>query len=135
VLRPRKAKELIPQIAIDLNISEELIKDVTSFYWEEIRKNLTSLSHTKIHIESLGDFTLKHWKLDKKIESLNKAIENNNTRGTLILTDRYKLKESIDMLSNLKLLLEEERQKKDFISLHKKTSNESKRKHNTDMEE
>jgi len=135
VLRPKKAKELIPQIASDLGFPEELVKDVVFFYWEEIRKNLKSLTHSKIHIENLGDFNLKYWKLEKRIESLNKAIENNNQKGLEVLNDRYKIKESIEMLSSLKLLLEEEKQKKDFISLHKKITNESKRKHNTDMEE
>ena len=75
-MRPKKAKELIPKVAVELDIPEQLVKDVTDFYWQEIRKSLSSLKHSRIHITNLGDFTIKHWKLDDKIDKLEKFKEN-----------------------------------------------------------
>lgn len=133
-MKPKKAKELIPEVAKELQMSEQLIKDVTTFYWEEVRKNLSSLKHSRIHITNLGDFTIKHWKLDSKIQGLEKFEEINKQKGLQQMTARFKTVETLFDLKNLKSIMNEEKQRKDFIKLHKTKTNESKREHNKDME-
>jgi hypothetical protein len=120
LLRPRKAKEFIPNVAEQLNLSEELVADVVNFYWQEIRKSLSSLSHSRIHVTNLGDFVTKYWKLDDKIEMLEKWEENNKLKGLQQITTRFKTAENLFDLKNLKKIIEEESQRKDFIKLHKK---------------
>jgi len=129
-LRPRKSKEFIPIIANKADVSVELAEDVILYYWREIRKSLSGLSHSRIHVTNLGDFVTKHWKIDEKIEMLEKWEENNKLKGMQQITARFKTAESLFDLKNLKKIVEEENQRKDFIKLHK---NESK-KHNTDLE-
>lgn len=119
-MRPRKAKEFIPNVAEQLNLSEELVADVVNFYWQEIRKSLSSLSHSRIHVTNLGDFVTKYWKLDDKIEMLEKWEENNKLKGLQQITTRFKTAENLFDLKNLKKIIEEESQRKDFIKLHKK---------------
>lgn len=133
-MKPKKSKDLIPEVAKELEISEHLVKEITEFYWQEIRKSLSSLKHARIHITNLGDFTIKSWKIDSKIEMLEKFEETNRQKGLQQMTARFKTVETLFDLKAIKLLMEEEKQRKDFIKLHKTKSNESKRKHNKDLE-
>lgn len=123
-MRPRKAKEFIPNVSEELSLSEEVVTDVINFYWQEIRKSLSSLSHSRIHLTNLGDFVIKHWKIDDKIEMLEKWEENNKQKGLQQITARFKTAENLFDLKAIKKIIEEEGQRKDFIKLHKKKSNE-----------
>ena len=130
-MRPRKAKEFIPEVAKDTALSEEAVSAIVSYYWQEVRKSLSSLKHPRIHVSNLGDFVTKHWKLDDKIDMLEKFEENNKQKGLQKITARYKTAETLFDLKNLKKLMAEESQRAEFIKMHK---NESKREHNQDME-
>lgn len=131
MLNPRKAKELIPQVAEELSLPNSVIEDVITYYWQEVRKSLSGLKHNRIHVTNLGDFVTKHWKIDDKINKLEKWEENNKLKGMQELTARFKTAETLFDLKALKNFIEEENQRKDFIKLHK---HESKRKHNKDLE-
>jgi len=124
-LRPKKAKELIPEVAKDLDLSEQMIKDIIDFYWQEVRKSLSSLKHSRVHITNLGDFTIKHWKLDDMIEMLERFKENLKQKGVQEKVTRFRTDEKI---------MEEEQTRKEFIKLHKTSTDEPKRKHNKAME-
>lgn len=121
-MRPKKAKELIPDVVNITNHSEELINDVISFYWAEVRKSLSSLKYPRVHITNLGDFVAKHWKIDNKIEMLEKWEEKNKQKGMQQMTARFKTAENLFDLKALKKHIEDENQRKDFIKLHKKNN-------------
>jgi hypothetical protein len=120
-LRPKKAKDFIPSVAEQLHFSEDVVKDVVDYYWRNIRKSLSSLDHSRIHLTNLGDFTIKHWKIDEKIEGLEKWEETNKQKGLQQITARFKTAETLYDLKKLKGLVEEENQRKEFIKLHKKS--------------
>lgn len=130
-MQPKKAKELIAEAAEILNIPDKTIEDVTSYYWQEVRKSLSGLKHQRIHLANLGDFYIKHWKMDEKITALEKWEETNKQKGLQQITARFKTAETLFDLKNLKKIMQEENQRKDFIKLHK---HESERKHNKDLE-
>lgn len=132
-MHPRKAKDLIPQVAKETNLSEETINNIVGFYWREVRKSLSSLKHSRVHITNLGDFVTKHWKIDDKIEMLEKFEENNRQKGLQQMTARFKTAETLFDLKALKAIMTEEKQRAEFIKMHKK--HESKRKHNKNMED
>lgn len=132
-MHPRKSKDLIPDVAKEANVSEETVHNIVGFYWREVRKSLSSLKHSRVHVTNLGDFVTKHWKLDDKIQMLEKFEENNRQKGLQQMTARFKTAETLFDLKALKAIMTEEQQRADFIKMHK--SNESKRKHNKDMEE
>lgn len=119
-MRPKKAKDFIPSVAEELHFSEDIVKDVVDYYWREVRKNLSMLSSGRIHLTNLGDFVIKHWKIDEKIEGLEKWEENNKLKGMQELTARFKTAETLYNLKNLRKIVEEENQRKEFITLHKK---------------
>jgi len=134
-LRPKKSKEFIPEVAKETNLSKEATEAIISYYWQEVRKSLSSLKHSRVHLTNLGDFTIKHWKLDDKIEMLEKFEENNRQKGLQQMTARYKTAETLYDLRNLKKIMEEENQRAEFIKMHKRTAYESTRQRDQNMEE
>lgn len=121
-MRPKKAKEFIPEISDQFNLPQDLIEDVIDYYWREVRKSLSSLSHSRIHLTNLGDFVIKHWKVDDKIQSLEKWEENKKATGLQEITVRFKVAENLYNLKNIKKVMDEENQRKEFIKLHKTKS-------------
>lgn len=134
MLNPKKAKEFIPEVASEINLPEELVEAIVRFYWQEVRKSLSSLTHNRVHVTNLGDFMIKHWKVDDKIKSLEQWEEKNKQKGLQQITARFKIAESLFELKNLKTIMKEEEQRKDFIKLHKTNKNEPKRKPNKGVE-
>jgi hypothetical protein len=135
-LRPKKAKEFIPIVSKKIELEDSLVEDVILFYWKEIRKNLSSLTHVRVHLTNLGDFTIKHWKVDEKIESLTIFKNKNEEEDRQKINERCKVDSSLVELNNIKQVIEEENQRKTFIKLHKKTTtNEPEKKYNKDLEE
>lgn len=126
-MRPKKAKEFIPEVAKQLSLSQDLVEDVINYYWQEIRKSLSALKHSRIHLTNLGDFTVKHWKIDDKIKMLEQWEENNKQKGLQQITARFKTAENLFDLKNIKKIVEDEGQRKDFIKMHKKRSNVTKK--------
>jgi nucleoid DNA-binding protein len=133
-LRPKKAKELIPSVAEKTGVSEELVKQITSYYWQEVRRQLSSLQHSRVHITNLGDFVIKHWKLEEKIKMYEQFEEKNKQKGMQQITARFRTAEKLFDLYNIKKIINEEKQRADFIKIHKNASNESKRKYNSSLE-
>ena len=132
-MKPKKSKELIPNVAKNIGVSEQMVSDVTSFYWHEIRKSLSSLKHARVHVTNLGDFTIKHWKLDNKIDMLEKFKENFRQKGLQEIVTRFRTDETLFDLKAIRELMDEENQRRDFIKLHK-NNNEPKREHNQNLE-
>ncbi len=134
-MRPRKAKEFIPEVAQKTEMSEDTVSTVLSYYWQEVRKSMSALKHSRIHLTNLGDFVIKHWKMDDKIQMLEQFEEKNKQKGLQQMTARFKTAETLYDLKNLKKIMEEEQQRAEFIKMHKRTSYESKRERDQNLEE
>ena len=123
-MKPKKAKDYIPELSNSLNLPVSLVEDVIDFYWQEIRKSLSGLKHQRIHLTNLGDFVIKHWKSDGKIAGFEAWEESNKQKGMQQITARFKTAENLFDLKAIRNSIQEENQRKDFIKLHK---NESKK--------
>lgn len=133
-MKPRKAKEFIPEVASQTDLSEDIVSTVLSYYWQGVRKSMSSLKHSRIHLTNLGDFVIKHWKVDDKISMLEQFEEKNKQKGLQQMTARFKTAETLYDLKNLKKIMDDEKQRADFIKMHKQITDESKREHNSDLE-
>jgi nucleoid DNA-binding protein len=133
-LKPLKAKELIPKVVAECGLKQEEVEDIIGFYWQEVRKSLSGLEHSRVHLTNLGDFTIKHWKLDDKIQMLEKFEENNQQKGLQKITARFKTAETLYDLRNIKELISQEKQRADFIKMHKSISHETRREHDPGLE-
>ncbi len=118
-MRPLKTKELFPQIAKDTNCTEDEVRAVADFFWSEVRQSLSALSDIRIHLHNLGDFTIKHWLIDKEVERCRNIITNRSQLSKPLQT-------RIDQLLGAKEIHQEEVQRKEFIYNHKKLANENK---------
>lgn len=133
-MRPKKAKQFIPEIAEKTEVPEEVVTAIINFYWQEVRKSLSGLKHSRVHLTNLGDFVIKHWKLDEKVAKLERFEENNRQKGLQQMTARFKTVETLFEIKTLQTMMEEEKQRAEFIKLHKKSSNVTKRECDQDME-
>lgn len=124
MLRPKKSKELIPELAEELQVSKTLVEDVTSHYWSAVREALSRMKHIRVHVANLGDFACKHWLIDKEVERWENFEEKNRQKGFQKISARYKNAEKIYDLKQLKKLAEEEMQRKEFIKTHKRNRHE-----------
>lgn len=122
-MKPQKAKDLIKEVAKELDIPEDVAKIIITAFWRKTRTSLSSLSHVRVHISNLGDFVIKPWSIDKAISKQTNIQNYEKTKDHVREESRQKL-ESILLV---KEMLEQEKQRKEFIKLH--------RKENTDNEE
>lgn len=122
-------------MAGETGLPPELVDAVVTFYWQEVRKSLSGLKHSRVHVTNLGDFVTKHWKLDEKIAKLERFEEYNRQRGLQQMTARFKTVETLFDLRALKTMMDEEKQRAEFIKLHKKTKDVTNREHDQDLED
>lgn len=133
-MHPKKAKQLIPDVAKETGLPEDCISEIVGHYWGEVRKSLSSLAQPKIHITNLGDFNIKHWKLTPIIEGLERWEENNRLTGMQEITARFRTAETLFGLKAIREIVEQEQQRQEFIKKHKQTTHVVKRRYNKNLE-
>lgn len=93
-MKPKKVKDLIPELAKQLQLSEQEVQSVLDVYWDKIRKTLSSLEHNRVNLKGLGTFYIKPWSLDKRLkindQIISKYVDNPTTGGLTILNDIFK---------------------------------------------
>ena len=109
---PKKAKSLIPKVSQDLEMSEELVKDVVDFYWDDVYDVLRNIEYTKIYIQNLGDFNIKHWMLTKKILEYSEKLDRNPGQTFMQRMKKDEASESLEKMIKLQKDLAEEYSKK-----------------------
>jgi len=75
-LVPKKHKEVLRKTVEKNGFDVGFADDAVSFFWSEIRKNLSDLSDISIVIKRLGTFNIKKWKVDQFITDYSKHLEN-----------------------------------------------------------
>ena len=110
-MKPKKVKDLIPQLAKKLQLSEAEIKSVLDVYWDKIRKNLSSLENNHVYLKGLGTFYMRASSVDKQLKMneniINKYTQNPTAGGLAIINNVLK--------DNLKLDVAKERLKEEAI--------------------
>jgi DNA-binding transcriptional regulator PaaX len=46
-----------------MGVEQQLVEDLLSFYWADVRKSIVEMRGPRIFVEGLGTFVVKHWKL------------------------------------------------------------------------
>jgi len=128
-LKPKKVKDLIPELSKQLQLSESDIKAVVDVYWAKIRKTLSSLEHDYVSLPGLGTFGVKSFSVDKKIKINNhiidRYIENPTSGGLTIINELSK--------DNLKLTAAKSRLEE--LSIRKKQIKDERHKQNLERKE
>lgn len=123
-MKPKKVKDLIPELSQKLQLSELEIKSVLDIYWDKVRKNLSSIENNHVYLKGLGTLYLKPWMVEKKIKVnehiIDRYIQNPTTGGLTILNGL--MKDNLK-LNDAKERLTEESIKKENIKYERRNQN------------
>lgn len=75
-MKPTKATTLISKTAEELNLSEELVKDVVDYYYSIVAKKMESLEYPTIYLHGFGTLRLSMRKLKRDIAGLEKILNS-----------------------------------------------------------
>jgi hypothetical protein len=79
---PTKTKDLVPEVARELNIPEEDLSVMYSFYNKDIKATLSNMDELNVIVKGLGTMVIKGWDIQKQIDkreykiSISRSPEN-----------------------------------------------------------
>jgi len=115
-LKPKKVKDLLPQLSKELQLSEKEIKSVLDVYWDKVRKTLSSLDHNRLYLKGLGTFYVKPWRLDTRLKINNALVDryvsNPTATGLHIMNNLLKDNLKIEKVKEREKEYDEQRQEK-----------------------
>lgn len=91
-----KAKTLIPKVAKQLHVPEELVEDVINFYFKSVRKKIEKLTTDRVRVTGLGVIHVRPEKLRESIDKLNNALNSENGKSFKRIVKRKKLEEALE---------------------------------------
>ena len=110
---PKKPNLLYKQVAEEMNISEVLVDNFMTFYYKEVRKNLSELTHTKVNIDGLGVMAVKPRTVDGLIDKYKSKLGNLNTDTMDNYYYKKRIEGKVELLEKTKKLLEADKEVKD----------------------
>ena len=75
-LNPKSYKDLFKEVASECKVHPDLVDDLIRFFYNEIRKELIKLEHTKILLPNLGTFVIRKGRLDRAIKRHKDMLGN-----------------------------------------------------------
>jgi hypothetical protein len=112
MLVPRSHKKFIEPTAQKLGVDPGVVDDVVSFYWSELRRQLTTMSHHNINVYNLGTFHIKHWKVDEYLATYRKFLDKANVSTFKGFGYKREMEEQYQKLLRLKAALDLEENRK-----------------------
>lgn len=76
---PKKPQEIIKQVAEEMDLPQALVDDVVSYYYKEVRRNLSSLEHLRLNLPGLGHFLMRGVVVKKLANKYKVQIEKYST--------------------------------------------------------
>ena len=110
---PKKPNLLYKQVAEEMNISEVLVDNFMTFYYKEVRKNLSELNYTKVNIDGLGIMAVKPRTVDGLIDKYKSKLGKLNTDTMDNYYYKKRIEGKVELLEKTKKLLEAEKAIKD----------------------
>jgi len=127
---PKKPKLLYKQLAEETNLNETLIDNIITFYYKEVRSEMSALNHTKIYIDGLGQFIVKSRTVDNLILKYERIIAKADNYSFSSYHNKIRLTTRLEELNAVKLKLQEDKSKKQNFLIEKNG-----RKTNSNLEE
>ena len=119
-MKPKSHKSFFKNVADDIGVHKDVVEDIVTFYYSEVRKNLSNLNDTHINISNLGTFKLRKKRLENNIKR-NKDIIGNLEKMTYKGYDKYvPVKNKLKQMEKALSMLNEK------INLKKKFKDENK---------
>lgn len=118
---------------MEMDRSVDEVEAVTNFFYKTLRSKLSSLEHTVVHAQNLGNFYIKENALDNNIQRYEKVLEKLGVGSLEEYGMKKKMRQELNKMVEIKSKLSEEKQRRRSI-IDKRYNNESEEKRNTDME-
>lgn len=119
---------------MEMNRSVDEVEAVTSFFYKTLRSKLSSLEHTAVHVQNLGNFYIKEKALDKSIQRYEKVLEKLGVGSLEEYGMKKKMRQELNQMVEIKSKLSDEKQRRRSI-INKRFNNESEEKCNNNLEE
>jgi hypothetical protein len=120
-LNPKKYKEILDITNSDLNLDAKVVKKVVDYYWETVRKNLTSLDSPYILIDGFGTFNIKWNILQINLRRYTEYLAN---RENLIFSRYHVYKSTEEKLEKMRKVEEQMKQDYEKKKEHRKRKSE-----------
>lgn len=112
MLNPKKPSYFYKLTAKQLEVDEDLVREVVDLYWSNIRKALSELKHHSVYAVGLGTFRIKFWELDEVKLEYVKRLMNNDGSSFRKMMAKNELEDRIEKILKIQEMLEEDSQKK-----------------------
>lgn len=77
-LNPRKPKQAIKKTAQAEEVSEQLVSDLTHYFWLRVRKDVSSLDYPRVQITNFGSFMVRYNRMEKQIKKYEEILDKLN---------------------------------------------------------
>lgn len=104
---PKKSEHIIKQTAEELNISQSKVDAVISFYYKNLRKQLSAIEDTIINVPALGYFQIRSPKVKASIKVLENKLANFETESFNEHYNRVRLEGKLSKLKNINRKIQE----------------------------
>ena len=109
---PKKPNILYKDIAEENDLSENLVDTLIGFYYKEVRKELSGLTHTRINIDGLGQFVVKARTVDALILKCERIIAKTDDYKFSSYFNKKRLEGKLEELRAIKVKLDADKEKK-----------------------
>lgn len=73
-LNPRKPKHAVSKAAEIAGVTEQLVSDLTHFFWLKVRKDVSSLDYARVQITNFGSFMVRYNRMEKQIKHYEEIL-------------------------------------------------------------
>lgn len=80
----------------------QFAEDTVSFFWSEVRKNLSELTNLSVTVRRLGIFMVKPWKVEEFIDNYRKFLDGNEALTFKQAEYRRKMEKQFETFLRLK---------------------------------
>lgn len=122
MLLPKKSSEFFKKTAEECQVTEQLVDDLITFYWQELRRVLSNCEATDVIVTGLGTFKARSWKINEilqKHENIINKYKINVEKGDKISFYKYSIvkevEENMNRIIGLQKLIEEQENKKQSV--------------------
>jgi nucleoid DNA-binding protein len=109
---PKKPNILYKEIAEENDISENLVDALIGFYYKDVRKELSGLTHTRVNIDGLGQFVVKARTVDALILKCERIIAKTDNYKFSSYFNKKRLESKLEDLRAIKVKLDADKEKK-----------------------
>lgn len=57
-----------------MGVNEQLVSDLTHFFWLKVRKDVSSLDHARVQITNFGSFMVRYNRMEKQIKRYEEIL-------------------------------------------------------------